>query len=191
MKIYHNAFQAGRDHPSSIIALGKFDAMHLGHHRIIDTALDKARAFKTSCLVVTFDPTPELFCQLYSYQPVLSLAQRLEMLKALGVGAVVLLPFDKNLTCLSPEAFADTVLSRQLKPLGVCVGADFCFGKDRAGRVSTLEELGDTLGFTVYPVPLLNADGEKITATRIRRLLDEGEVAKAESLLGRKIDAVL
>lgn len=189
MKIFHNAFQAGREHPNAVLALGKFDAMHRGHRRVIQTALERARALKASCVVVTFDPAPEQFLQLYSYRPVLAVAKRLEMLKALGVDAVVLLPFDKQLACLTPKAFAEMILSTQLKPVGVCVGADFCFGKDRAGSADTLENLGRKLGFSVHTVPLLTVDGEKITASRIRQLLDRGNVAKAEELLGWQLDA--
>ena len=187
MKIYQNAFQAGRELPNAVIALGKFDAMHRGHSRILRAALKRARALKTACVVVTFDPAPEQYRQLYSYRPVLPLARRLERMRELGVDAVVLLPFDKQLTCLTPEAFAKTVLSLQLKPLAVCVGTDFCFGLGRAGRVATLEQLGRELGFSVYPVSLLTEDGEKISAPRIRSLIDAGETAKAEKLLGWKL----
>jgi riboflavin kinase/FMN adenylyltransferase len=188
MKIFHNAFQAGREFPSAVAALGKFDAMHRGHQRVIRATRRKARALKTSCLAVTFDPAPELFLRLYSYRPVLPVAGRLERFKTLGMDAVVLLPFDKQLACLTPEAFAKTILSTQLKPLGVCVGTDFCFGKDRAGTASTLLELGRDLGFSVYPVPLLSAGGEKITAARIRSLIDQGDIAEAEELLGWKLE---
>ena len=139
--------------------------------------------------MLTFDPAPELFRRLYSYRPILPLARRLDIFRAFGAAAVVLLPFDKPLACLTPEAFAKNVLALQLKPLGVCVGSDFCFGRDRAGRVATLQDLGRDLGFSVYPVRLLKEDGEKITAPRIRRLLDDGDVAAAERLLGRSLGA--
>jgi riboflavin kinase/FMN adenylyltransferase len=185
MKIYHNAFLAGREHPNAVIAVGKFDGLHRGHRRVLRAAQERARAHKTSFLVLTFDPEPSQFTRLFSYRPLLPLAKRLEGLKRLGADAVVVLPFDKQLTCVSPEGFAKTVLAAQLRPLAVCVGEDFCFGKDRAGRVETLQDLGPELGFLVYPVPLLREGGEKITAERIRKLLDAGELAKAGALLGR------
>lgn len=187
MKIFQNAFEAGKCFPGGVIAIGKFDAVHMGHQKVIGFALKRAKALKTSCIMVTFDPSPEQYLRLYSYQPVLPLAKRLEMFSHLGVDAVVLLPFNKQLACLSPEAFAKNVLALQLRPVGVCVGEDFCFGKDRAGRVETLQELGPKLGFLVHPVPLVTMDGEKISASRIRTLIEHGHKGKAEKLLGRKL----
>ena len=187
MRIFQNAFEAGQVYPGSVIAIGKFDAVHRGHQKIVGAALKRARALKTACLVVTFDPAPEQFVRLYSYEPVLPLAKRLEALSALGVDGVVLLPFNNNLACLSPQAFAKNILALQLQPVEVCVGEDFCFGKDRAGRVDDLQEFGRDLGFLVQTIPLLKAGGKKITATRIRGLLQDGDRGGAEALAGRKL----
>jgi riboflavin kinase/FMN adenylyltransferase len=188
MKVFRNAFRAGRELPGAVLALGKFDALHRGHRRVLRAARAKARALKTSCVVVTFDPAPEPFRGISPRRPILSMAERLRRLAGLGLDAVVLLPFGKKLACLSPEAFAKTVLAAQLKPRCVCVGEDFCYGKDRSGRVETLEDIGPALGFSVCSVPLLTSAGEKITAERIRRLLDDGRVPEAESLLGWRLD---
>ncbi len=187
MKIFQNAFAAGKSFPAAVIAIGKFDGIHLGHQKVIQFALKRAKALKTSCVIVTFDPSPEQYLRLYSYRPVLPLAKRLEMFNELGVDAAVLLPFNKNLACLSPEAFAKNILALQLRPVAVCVGEDFCFGKDRAGRVATLQELGSELGFLVHSVPLATMGGEKISASRIRELLERGQRGKAEKLLGRRL----
>lgn len=187
MRIFRNMFEAGRAFPAAVVAIGKFDAIHRGHVRVLRLAVKKAKALKTPCVVVTFDPTAEQHLRLYPSRPVLSVAERIEQMTKHGVDAVVLLPFDKKLACLSPEAFAKDVLALQLKPMAVCVGEDFCFGKDRAGRVATLQELGPELGFLVYPIRLLSAGGEKISATRIRSLLERGRKAEAEALLGRKL----
>lgn len=187
MRIFLNMFEAGRRFPGAVIAIGKFDAIHRGHQRVIRLAVRKARALKTGCLVVTFDPSPDQYLRLYQYRPVLPVADRIELMGELGVDGVVLLPFGKKLACMSPEAFAKDVLALQLKPVAVYVGKDFCFGKDRAGRAETLQQLGPELGFLVYPVPLLSEGGEKISATRIRRLLEQGDKSRAEKLLGRKL----
>lgn len=188
MKIFRNAFEAGKAFPGSVVAIGKFDGMHRGHRAVILAAKRDAVKAKTSCLVVTFDPSPEEFLRLFPRKPLLPLARRLELIRRVGADAVVLLPFDRQLACVSPEAFAKDVLALQLRPAGVCVGEDFCFGKDRAGRVETLRELGPRLGFTVRSVPLVRAGGEKISASRIRELLDGGRRAEAERLLGRKLN---
>lgn len=180
-------FEAGRAFPAAVVAIGKFDAIHRGHARVLRTAVGRAKALRTFCLVVTFDPTADQCLRLYPDRPLLSVAERLARIEKFGIDGVVLLPFDQQLACLSPDAFARDVLALQLKPLAVCVGEDFCFGKDRAGRVATLQELGPELGFLVYPVPLLKSGGRKISATRVRRLLARGRQGAAEALLGRKL----
>lgn len=106
----------------------------------------------------------------------------------MGVDAMVLLPFTNELACLSPESFTNMVLVTQLKVSDVYVGEDFCFGRNRAGDVETLEELAPKMGFKVHPVSLIRVDGEKISASRIRRLIEEGRERQAEKLLGRKLE---
>jgi riboflavin kinase/FMN adenylyltransferase len=187
MRILRNAFEAGREFPGSVLCLGKFDAMHRGHLRLLEAARKESRRHGRPLMAATFDPAPAEHARLYGYRPVLPLAERLRLMGRLGVDAVALLPFDKPLACLTPEAFATTVLAAQLKPAFVCVGEDFCFGKDRAGRAGTLGELGPALGFIVVVVPLLRVDGEKVTAERIRRSLESGDRACAERMLGRPL----
>lgn len=187
MRILRNAFEAGREFPGSVLCLGKFDAMHLGHLRLLETARKEADRHERPLMAATFDPAPAQYGGLFPYRPVLPLAERLRMMERLRVDAVALLPFDKPLACLSPEGFVRSVLTTQLKPYSVCVGADFCFGKDRAGRAQTLGELGREFGFHVVVVPLLEVDGGKVTAERVRQLLDQGDKAGAERLLGRPL----
>lgn len=184
MRIFRNAFEAGKLHPGSVLAIGKFDGMHRGHRAVLRAAVREAAKREVACLVVTFDPSPEEFLRLFPHRPLLPLPERLDLLKSWGADAVVLLPFNRQLACVSPEAFARNVLSLQLRPAAVCVGADFCFGKDRAGRVDTLKELGRALGFAVRAIPLVRARGEKISSSSIRELVDRGELAEARRLLG-------
>lgn len=187
MRILRNSFEAGREFPGAVLCLGKFDAMHRGHLRLLEVARREADRHGRPLMAATFDPAPAQYGGLFPYDPVLPLAERLRLMGELGVDAAALLPFDKSLACLTPEAFASSVLAAQLKPFAVCVGADFCFGKDRAGRADTLGALGAEFGFLVVVVPLLEEGGEKITAERVRKLLDRGDRAGAERLLGRQV----
>jgi riboflavin kinase/FMN adenylyltransferase len=189
MKIFQSGFEAGKWAPGAVVTIGKFDGIHLGHQEIIRRALAKAAAIKTRCLVVTFDPTPDQFLRLYSYKPILSPAQRIEILGQMGVDAIVLLPFTNELACLSPDSFTRMILVDQLKVSDIYIGEDFCFGKNRAGDVETLEELSPKMGFKVHPVSLIRVDGEKVSASRIRQLIEQGEMSKAEKLLGRELKA--
>lgn len=185
MRIFRNAFQAGRECPNAVVAFGVFDGVHRGHRRLIKAAVTRAKELKTSCLVALFDPEPGRGAPSRA-RPLMPVARRIERLQALGVDAVVLLPFEKRLACWSPESFARTVLSAQIKPLAVCVGRDFGLSEDRPGAVDMLAEQGRALGFTVRVVPTLSAGGEPVSTARVRRLLDAGELVEAEDLLGWK-----
>lgn len=187
MEIFRSAFEAGRRFPGAVVAIGKFDALHRGHRTLIRLARSRARRLKAPCLVLTFDPSPEQFVRLFRYRPLLSLGEKLDRLRRLGVDGVVLLPFDSRLACLSPTAFARDVLARQLMAMSVFVGENFCFGQNRAGRVDDLSSLGKSLSFSVHPIPEVKAQGVKISAERIRDLLAQGRRGAAEKLLGRKL----
>ncbi|MBI4346691.1 MAG: hypothetical protein HY553_07530 [Elusimicrobia bacterium] len=187
MKIFRTALEAGRAFPGAAVAIGKFDGVHRGHEAVLRGARREADRRGCPCTVLTFDPSPDQYLRFYSTPPILTTAGKLDQLKRRGVDCVVLLPFNRHLACISPEGFARDVLSRQLRAGVVFVGEDFCFGKDRAGRVETLEELGPALGFEVHRVPLVRLGREKISASRIRALIADGKQAQAERLLGRKL----
>lgn len=188
MKVFQNAFEAGRVMPGSVVAIGKFDGMHLGHQKVLATAVKHARKRRAKTLVVTFHPHPQEYFHPGSYKPIFSLEQRLILMAKMGVDAALLLPFNHALTCQAPEAFTRDILVQALKVAAVYVGPDFCFGKDRAGTVRTLAELGPDLGFTVHSVPLVRVQGERVSSERIRELLEQGLTAKAESYLGRPLN---
>lgn len=164
--------------------MGKFDGLHLGHRRLLALARERARALDARLLAVTFDPLPEDYFRPGARRPLLPEPKRLALFGELGVAGVVLLPFNDALACQAPAGFARQVLSAALRCAAVFVGEDFCFGKDRAGRVPELEAFGRELGFSVHPVPLLSVDGEKVSSSRIRELLAQGKKREAATLLG-------
>jgi riboflavin kinase/FMN adenylyltransferase len=153
------------------VALGTFDGVHRGHRRVLEAAL----AAGPTPTVVTFDPHPRLALG-YGVELLVPLERRLELLGEAGIEETLVADFDLELAQLEPEAFAERVL----RPIGaevVVAGANFRFGRGRAGD---LELLG-RLGFDARPVPL--ADG--VSSTRIRDLVRAGEVDRAARLLGR------
>lgn len=189
MKVFHSAFQLGHWAPGSVAAIGKFDGLHIGHQRVIRLAIQKAKTLGVKCFVVTFHPSPEGFFHPEAYKPLTEPEEMLSLLGQLGVDAVLFMPFNRRLACQAPDAFAKDVLVDALQVREIFVGADFCFGKDRAGRVADLEDFGHEWGFTVNAVPLLYANGAKISSSLIRRLIGEGRLKDAERYLGRKLPA--
>jgi riboflavin kinase / FMN adenylyltransferase len=153
------------------VAVGTFDGVHLGHRRV----LEAVRAAGLASTVVTFDPHPRVALG-YDVELLTTLERRLELLDELGIEETAVLEFDLDLAQLGPEEFADTIL----RPLGtevVVAGANFRFGRGRAGDLARLERLG----FDARAVPLV----EGVSSSRIRDLVRAGEVERAAKLLGR------
>jgi len=153
------------------VALGTFDGVHLGHRRV----LDAVKAADLGSTVVTFDPHPRLALG-YDVELLTTLERRLELIAKAGIEETLVLEFDLELAQLPPEGFVETML----RPIGaevVVAGANFRFGRARAGDLGLLARLG----LDVRSVPLV----EGVSSSRIRELLRAGEVERAARLLGR------
>ncbi len=171
---------------TSVLAIGNFDGIHLGHQAILRTTVERARALNAVSTALTFDPSPRKVLRPETAPPRLSTnAQRMEWFNALGLEAVVVLPFTLDLARLSPEEFVDQILLRDLHVKAVLVGENFRFGHRQAGDVKLLSELGAKHGFDVVIVPPVVYRGEVVSSTIIRREVAEGDVSHAARLLGR------
>lgn len=172
---------------SAALSVGVFDGVHLGHRQILERAIARARAAGGHCVVLSFDPHPDLVLapRFRAEPPLTPLPEKRERLRALGVDELVVLPFTRELATLGPEAFVDRHLVAPYQPFALVVGENFALGRARAGNVQRLREIGATRGFEVEAVPLLEMDGAAVSSTRIRALLGEGRVADAAKLLGR------
>jgi riboflavin kinase/FMN adenylyltransferase len=177
--------EAGRVR-GSVIAIGNFDGIHLGHQRLLEYCIGLAKESGAVATALTFEPPPLKVLRPESAPPRISTnEQRLEWFEALGVGAAVVLPFTRELSQLSPEDFVDEILVRQLQVCAVVVGDNFRFGHRQAGDVKLLREFGMRDGFDVIVHEPVVADGEIVSSTVIRKLISEGEVTRAARMLGR------
>lgn len=172
------------DQGRSVVAIGVFDGVHRGHRALLATAVEHGRRLGLPVVVVTFDPHPERVLRGHTPPVLTSIDRRVGLLDDLGADAVCVLPFTKELSSLSPEDFVQRVLIDRLGAAAVVVGEDFRFGHRAAGNVAVLAELGERFDFVVDGVRLV-AEGETITSTRIRALLERGDVSTAAELLGR------
>jgi len=170
----------------SVIAIGNFDGIHLGHQRLLEYCIALAKESGAVATALTFEPPPLKVLRPESAPPRISTnEQRLEWFGALGVGAAVVLPFTRELSQLSPEDFVGEILVRQLQVRAVVVGDNFRFGHRQAGNVKLLRELGMRDGFDVIVHEPVVVDGEIVSSTVIRKLISEGEVTRAARMLGR------
>src|SRR5436853_2203122 len=171
---------------TGVLAIGNFDGVHLGHQAILRATVERAHALKAVATALTFDPSPRKVLRPESAPPRLSTnAQRMEWFNALGLEAVVVLPFTLDLARLSPDEFVEQILARDLHVKAVLVGENFRFGHKQAGDVKLLSELGKRHGFSVAIVAPVVYRGEVVSSTIIRREVAEGDVSHAARLLGR------
>ena len=166
-------------------AIGNFDGVHLGHRAVIDLTRKAAEAAGAPLGIMTFEPHPRSFFAPDSPPFRLMNAEaRANRLAKLGVEKLYEVPFNAALASLSPRAFAQEIISDQLGLAHVVVGADFCFGKDRAGTTDDLTAFGAQMGFGVTIAPLVALETGNISSTGIRQALSDGRPRDAAEMLG-------
>jgi riboflavin kinase/FMN adenylyltransferase len=170
----------------SVLAIGNFDGIHLGHQAILRAAAQRAAKTKDVATALTFDPSPRKILRPESAPMRLCTnAQRMDWFGTVGLEAAVVLPFTLDLARLSPQEFVEQILVRGLHVRAVLVGENFRFGHQQAGNVALLRELGARHGFAVEIIPPVALDGEVVSSTAIRREIAAGNVTHAARLLGR------
>lgn len=174
----------------AVAAIGNFDGVHLGHRALVAAVGEEAARRNRPCAVITFEPHPRRFFVPSSPPFRLdALSTKARILSDLGIDAVLALPFDARLAAQTPEEFVDHILADELKLGHVVVGYDFTFGKARAGDTAMLHELCARRGIGVTVVAA-QQDGEVYSSTRIRTLLEKGDLAGANRVLARPWEIV-
>ena len=164
------------------VAVGTFDGVHRGHRQVVENARDWGRANEVASAVLTFDPHPLQVLQPEEPLALLtSTAVKIDLIAELGVDELVVAPFTPEFSQLSAEAFCEDVLAGTLGARHVSVGQNFSFGHGARGDAAML---GDRSEFDVSVVPLLEVDGAPVSSTRIRDLVQTGDVSGARELLG-------
>ena len=169
-----------------VLAMGCFDGVHIGHQKVISTAVEQVRAVDGEAWVYTFNPHPAKVLVPEKAPPLISAEPcRLRQFKALGVEGVIEIPFDKTFAHMAPNDFLSK-LWKQLPTLrGIVCGIDWSFGYKASGNFQTLEKFGKENGFAATAVvPVMDGD-HKISSTTIRNAVSEGNIPLAEQLLGR------
>ena len=185
MKIYHGTENANIQRPT-VLTLGVFDGLHLGHQRIMQTVAERAKAVGAQATAITFDPHPRAVLHPESAPPLLqTLDQRLANFEVLGIEQAIVIPFDKEFASNPAEEFLRSVVHERLQAKEVYLGKGFAFGKGRGGNIELLRKLSAELGFVADEVPEIVLRGQRISSSAIRKLLSEGRVNLARRMLGR------
>ncbi|HEY7435526.1 MAG TPA: bifunctional riboflavin kinase/FAD synthetase [Methylomirabilota bacterium] len=170
----------------SVAALGAFDGIHLAHAKILDTAVERARALGVSAVACTFDPHPTAVLRPErAPAPIATLEENLALIAARGLDATLVIPFTRDFSHMEAETFVDEVLVRTLGVREVVVGFNHTFGSGARGTAVVLRELGARRGFVTHVLPPLQVNGLTVSSSAIREALRDGDVELARALLGR------
>jgi riboflavin kinase/FMN adenylyltransferase len=182
---------AGLEKPAngSVVTIGTFDGVHLGHRGLIMRTIEEAERLGATGVALTWDRHPAMTLRPDKTPPLLSSPERkIELLEATGIPATAVLPFDEEFSHRSPEDFVSTVLTSGLGARAVFVGYDWRFGHKARGDVDLLTTLGKGSGFEVHGVELQTIDGLPVSSSRVRAAIADGEMELARVLLGRPYD---
>lgn len=186
MHIYRSLDELPSDFGPSVVSIGNFDGVHLGHRKVLREVVVRARRMEAASVAVTFDPHPARVLRPENALKLITpLDVRLELLRQTGLDAVVVLPFNQEFSTLSARRFAEQVITRKLHAREVHEGDNFNFGHRAEGDVTRLAEYGRDLGFSVQVYPVVHMRGEIVSSNNLRRLIAAGDVRRARQLLGR------
>src|SRR6185437_1836549 len=192
MKIFRHVEELPADLGDTVLSVGNFDGVHRAHQHVLREVVRRARELDAVSLAVTFDPHPTRILQPDAAPPLITPPPiKLRLLAAAGLDAVLLLPFTRDLSLLTPRQFAEEILHRKLHAREVHEGFNFRFGCKAKGDVPQLIEFGREFGFEVKVYPEMCIRGHSVSSSRVRELVaGEGDVSDARHLLGRPFSII-
>ena len=185
MRLFHGTDNADIQRPT-VLTLGVFDGLHLGHQLIIRTVVERAKETRAVPTVITFDPHPRAVLHPESAPPLLqTLDQKVEGFGVLGIEQTIVIRFDVDFSQIRAEDFLGDVVKERLHAKEVYLGCGFAFGHDREGNIELLRRSSQRLGFFADEVPEVRVHNQRVSSSKVRKLLAEGRVNLARRLLGR------
>lgn len=189
MKVVHGLDSIDKPFTRAVLTIGNFDGVHLGHQALFNEVISRARAIRGTAVALTFDPHPVRVLQNNGHPPLITLGeQKVELIRGTGLDALVVIPFTPEFAQISARKFLEDILVSRLGMAGFVVGGDYAFGRDREGNIDFLRDAANRLGFSLVVADWIQAPLEsagRISSTRIRELVQDGEVREARRLLGR------
>jgi riboflavin kinase/FMN adenylyltransferase len=185
MRLFHGTENADIARPT-VLTLGVFDGLHLGHQFIMKTVVDRAHATGAMPTVITFEPHPRAVLHPESAPPLLqTFDQKIEALGLLGIEQTIVIHFDQAFSEIRAEDFLRDFVVERLQAREIYLGRGFFFGHNREGNIELLRKISDRLGFIADEVPEVQIRGERVSSSRIRELILQGRINLARRMLGR------
>jgi len=186
MQVFHKLDDIPANFGPSLISVGNFDGVHRAHAHVLGEIVARAHRDGAAAVAVTFEPHPGRILRPESNLKLITpTAEKLRLLEETGVDAVLLLPFGRDLSLMTPRQFAERILKKKLRAREVHEGYNFRFGHKAAGDMTMLGEFGREMGFEVQTYPEMRLRGETVSSSHIRKVISEGRVSRARHLLSR------
>ena len=184
----HPSVTAFTTSKQTVVTIGTFDGVHLGHQKIIRRLLESAHNENLTSVVLTFFPHPRMVLQKDTQiQLINTIDERAALLDRLGLDHLVIHPFTREFSRLDAEVFVEEILVKQLQTKKVIIGYDHRFGRNRSADIHNLKAFGDQYGFTVEEISKQELEDVAISSTKVRKALEEGAIEKANNYLGAPI----
>jgi riboflavin kinase/FMN adenylyltransferase len=172
-----------------IATIGNFDGVHLGHRRILEAVVARARETRRPSIAITFEPHPlSVLRPDRAPRRLQTLHQKEEAIEAIGVENLLVIPFTRDFSLIEPEEFARSVLQERLAVSELFLGSHFAFGRGKRGDLTLLTRMGPECGFVASGVEEVFFEGEPVSSTRIRTAIARGDVGRANAMLGREYE---
>lgn len=186
MQIFHRLEDIPAEFGPSLVSVGNFDGLHRAHVRVLNDIVTRAQQRRARSVAVTFEPHPMRILRPDAGLKLLTpTPEKIRLLENTGIDAVALIPFTRDLSLMSPREFVKFILCDRLHALEVHEGYNFRFGHKAAGDITLLTKLGAECAFEVITYPELRLRGQSVSSTRIRELIQAGDIRRARFLLGR------
>lgn len=186
MRVFHKLEEVPAGLGPSLVSVGNFDGVHRAHEHVLGEIVRRARERGAKAIAVTFEPHPARILRPDSGLKLITpTTEKVRLLEGTGIDALLILPFARDLSLLTPRQFAERILKKKLHAVEVHEGYNFRFGHKAAGDVETLAHLGKELGFEVKVYPERALRGEPVSSSHIRKLIRDGRVSRARHLLAR------
>ena len=172
-----------------IATIGNFDGVHLGHRRILETVVARARESRRPSVAITFEPHPRSVLRPdRAPRRLQTLHQKEEAIEAIGVENLLVIPFTRDFSLIEPEEFVRSVLGARLAVSEIYLGSHFAFGRGKRGDITLLRRMGPECDFVASSVEEVFFEGEPVSSTRIRDAIGRGDVLRANAMLGREYE---
>lgn len=184
MKLIRGIYSLKQSDKGCVATIGNFDGLHLGHQKIISALKEKSKSLDLPLTLISFEPLPSEYFMPQPPTRIYPIRDKIRLLESYGVDNYLCLKFDASLADMTPEDFVNDILLESLCVKYLAVGDDFKFGHQRKGDFQLLKSMGKDSGMRVVDTATCNHDGERVSSTRIRKLLEKGNIETANNLLG-------